>query len=98
MAQRTETSKRIAELQQKIAGLAEKHPARGLAEDEIKSLRDGLNRSETDFIRSNMDNVDTRLAGSLQLKRMVEDGIRQSVANMESRPADSPSHFRTQCS
>lgn len=85
VAQRTETSKRIAELQQKIAGLAEKHPARGLAEDEIKSLRDGLNRSETDFIRSNMDNVDTRLAGSLQLKRMVEDGIRQSVANMESQ-------------
>lgn len=88
VALRTETAKRVAELQQKIAGLAAKHPARGPAEEEVKALQDGLNRAEAEFVGSNLANFDTRLAGSLQQKRMVEDGIRQSVTNMESQASE----------
>jgi Mrp family chromosome partitioning ATPase/uncharacterized protein involved in exopolysaccharide biosynthesis len=87
-ALRTETAKRVADLNQKIAGLATKHPARGPAEEEIKELQEGLSRVETDFVRSNQANFDIRLAGTLQQKRMVEDGIRQSVAAMESQAGE----------
>ena len=88
VAQRAETAKRIAEVSQKIAGLATKHPAREPGEAEIKALQDTLNRAEGEFMRSNLANVDTRLAGSLQQKRMIEDGIRKSVTNMEDQASE----------
>jgi polysaccharide biosynthesis transport protein len=88
VAQRAETAKRIAEVSQKIAGLAAKHPARTPGEAEIAELQDKLNHAEQEFIRSNKTNIETRLAGSLQQKRLVEEGIRQSVANLESQAGE----------
>jgi Mrp family chromosome partitioning ATPase len=88
VAQRAETAKRIAEVSQKIAGLGAKHPAREPGEAEIKALQDTINRAEGEFTRSNLANVDTRLAGSLQQKRMIEEGIRKSVTNMEGQASE----------
>lgn len=88
VAQRAETFKRVAELNQRIGGLGPRHPARAPAELEIKALQDSLAHAETDFTRGTRANVDARLAGNVQQKRMIEDGIRQSVGNMEAQASE----------
>lgn len=88
VALRTETAKRIAELQQKLAGLAAKHPVRAPAEEEIRSLQDTLSRAESDFVRNNRANIEISFAASVQQKRMVEEGIRLSVTNLESQAGE----------
>ena len=95
VAQRAETAKRIAEVSQKIGGLAAKHPARAPGESEIKELQSNLEKLESDFIRNNKGNIETRLAGNLQQKRLIEEGVRHSVANLEGQASEFAQTFHT---
>lgn len=88
IALRGETARRIGELSQKIEGLAGKHPARVPAEEEIKSLRSGLERAESDYSKNTLANIDSRLATTLQQRQHVEDGIRQNVKAMEGQASE----------
>jgi Mrp family chromosome partitioning ATPase len=92
---RAETAKRIDEFNQKIAGLAEKHPARAPAEEAIKALRDELSQTEAEFDRNNFANFDARLSSTLQQRTMLEEGIRQNVADMESQASSYAQTFQS---
>lgn len=85
VALRAETAKRVAALQQQMAGLTAKHPARAPAEEEIQQLKNALERAENHFIQANKSSMDTSLQASVQQKRKLEDGIRQSVNNLENQ-------------
>ena len=85
VSMRTEITRRIEELNQKIAGLAAKHPARAPAEAEIRQLSDRLRAVEAEVDRRNYDSFHARFAATFEQRRAVEAGIRQSVTQLESQ-------------
>jgi len=92
---RTETNKRIEDLTNRIAGLTAQHPSRGPAEKDIAELRERLAQAEARFDRGNVANFEARLAATLDQHRLVEQGIRSNVAQMESQASRYAQLFQT---
>ena len=85
---RTEVTRRVEQLNQSIVGLEEKHPARGPALVEIKTLTQRLQAREDEFDRQVYENARLRLVASLNQKLQVEKEMRQSLNELEGQSAD----------
>lgn len=93
-ALRNEVIKRIEELNQVIAGLEDKHPARKPAVDEIKALTQRLQTQEAEFDRKTFENFRLRLVATLNQKVQVEQEIRKTLMQMEGQAAEFARRFQ----
>jgi Mrp family chromosome partitioning ATPase len=93
-ALRNEVIKRIEELNQVIAGLEDKHPARKPAVDEIKALTQRLQMQEAEFDRKTFENFRLRLVATLNQKVQVEQEIRKTLMQMEGQAAEFARRFQ----
>lgn len=85
---RTEVTRRQEELTQKIAGLAEKHPAREPAKAELKELTGRLRAREEAFDQATRHNFEVRLSTTLQQKARVEQELGQTLAQMQGQASE----------
>ncbi|MDG4560518.1 MAG: hypothetical protein P9E88_04415 [Candidatus Competibacter sp.] len=93
-ALRNEVIKRIEQLNQVIAGLEDKHPARKPAVAEIKALTQRLQEQEAEFDRKTFENFRLRLVATLQQKVQVEQEIRKTLNQLEGQATEFATRFQ----
>jgi len=92
-ALRNEIIKRIEQLNQVIAGLEDKHPARKPAVAEIKSLTQRLEEQEAEFDRQTFENFRLRLVATLEQKIQIQQEIQKTLAQLEGQATVFASRF-----
>lgn len=85
---RTEVTRRQEELNQSIAGLADKHPAREPALAELQKLNDRLREREDSFDRKAKENFGLRLLSTVNQRQQVEEEIGRSLQQLEGQATE----------
>jgi Mrp family chromosome partitioning ATPase/capsular polysaccharide biosynthesis protein len=93
-AVRVEVNKRVEELTQSIAGLEEKHPARGPATAEIKMLKNRLKAQEDEFDRKNFENYRARFQSNLDQKTQIRDELQNNLKQLEGQASEFARNFQ----
>jgi len=91
---RNEVVKRSEEIGRIVAGLEDKHPAKNPALAEYAAINSRLQAKETEFEKTAFDNIKTRLIGSLNQTRQVENEIQSRLKKIEGQAADYARNFQ----
>lgn len=86
--QRTEVTRRIEQLNQLIVGLEDRHPAKGPAVAEMKSLTQRLQAREDEFDRHTYENFRVRLLGTLNKKQEIENNLQAMLVQLENQSTE----------
>lgn len=84
----TEITRRQEELTQRIAGLADKHPAKAPALAELQALSERMRQRETTFDSETQQNFLVRLSTTLQQKQQVETELKNDLQQMQSQASE----------
>ena len=93
-ALRNEVTKRTEQLNQSIAGLEDKHPARGPALAEIKELAQRLQARENEFDQHVRENYLHRLQATLDQKTRLTQELEQSLVQREEQASTFAQQFQ----
>ncbi|MCG9094843.1 GumC family protein [Laribacter hongkongensis] len=93
-ALRNEVTKRTEQLNQSIAGLEDKHPARGPALAEIRELAQRLQARENEFDQHVRENYLHRLQATLDQKTRLTQELEQSLAQLEGQAGTFAQQFQ----
>lgn len=93
-ALRNEVTKRTEQLNQSIAGLEDKHPARGPALAEIRELAQRLQARENEFDQHVRENYLHRLQATLDQKTRLTQELEQSLVQLEGQAGTFAQQFQ----